>query len=545
MDTDFEVKKIYFKEGENNIECVEQQHESNIQKNKCVDKLVLALNSLLKENEFTFIDEKDIVTVILHFLEIFCINDLDDKPFDKITEIIDIIQECTDRLVSDYKEEVLLDMRNVCNIFGILGNLETKTSTFSIIWSDSYSIPIYLSSDENVYPDINDNNLTSILNQIKQLMFVIKSTPEITYYDYIKERCSGMNTPNGRIDLSNLKNVSSATISFAKDVHDLELQYSSYIYTGFGQEGGKQRRLEVQKDDVSYSDEDLGVTKLICKDDQLSTNNNQEDDCEDEFDSKNRQTGSSKYKYLTVLGKTVQTVSQAYWKIYNILSSAVYMTGEYKKMHIKVCRILDIFNKSVINSIKTEVPTHDNNILKKTIIMSLDLSFFQFSKHLLIDQLKSDRLDQFSIERILINIASYFIEHSNLNKQYINIHEQNEDNGLRITIIFFLSIFGHLLSCLKEFEIPIAYINSISIPMIVGMTMRKNIKCPNESVRTALIENIISNTSNYGKSLFTRSSTYHNENNIQSRRDVITNSYGNVFQISIDDTIKNKLVCTC
>lgn len=301
-----------------------------------------------------------------------------------------------------------------------------------------------------------------------------------------------------------------------------------YISTGYGPKG------DLLCDDTEMS-------KLIKLD---------EDECDDENDKSKYTNKSSTYKSLKLLGESIRSTAEAYWKIYNILSTALYKLGEYKKLHIKICRILEIFDRSIINSVNIDSTLRCANILRRTIVMSTDIAFFQFARNLLIDQLKSDKFDQFSIERILISISTYFIEHSNPSKPYINIHELATEMGiddLRVTIMFFIYILGNLLCSLDKFEIPLSLSNSISIPLIVGMTMRSQIKCPTESSRMAIVENIITNSSHYDQLLFTRTSVYENApgmaGGVQIRKDKFVDQSGNSFIVRVDESLKNVIEC--
>ena len=130
--------------------------------------------------------------------------------------------------------------------------------------------------------------------------------------------------------------------------------------------------------------------------------------------------------------------------------------------------------------------------------------FFKFAHNYFIEQLKIDTLDQFSIERIIYNIANYYIEHSNKDKQYININNQHDTN--KINLHLFIYIFIQLLNNSSSFYIDLKFIQTINIALLVCMTNRKTIICPNDTIKNFIIDKIIETTTYNVQILFTKES---------------------------------------
>lgn len=482
------------------LEC--QSESSNIvsSHSECINKLINKLNGILKTHNGAniFLDDSDIEAILKHFLSVFCIDDISLESIKDIDKNINEIREYINEFLSKCKNELYINVKSVCEIFGIIGNANTNfgNRTGSLIWASTHEPPVYLTIDNSsnsIYPKITGTTLVSILNDIKQHVISIKTLPEIMYFGHISDKCNGLTVPNGQLDLnyiSNLQNVNDDLKKFVASIAKFELDYPMFSKSGFG---------------------------LKCPE-----NNEEDDECRDNLPSNN----TYNYKYLSMMAPVIQTAADAYWKLYAIIKNALYEFSEYSKMHKKICKVLELFNKSILQSINVD-NTGSPNLLKNVIIMSIDLKLFEFSKNYFVDQLEVDRMDQFCIERVLMNIANYYIENSMINKQYFNIHEQDQD--VRVTILLFTSLLGYILSERKSFIVPLNILGSISLPLIVGMTMRTQITCPSQEICNSLATSIVEITTHYDQVLF----KYANNK--------IIDKFGKIIELKIDSSLRHIL----
>ena len=491
------------------LEC--QSESSNIvsSQSECINKLISKLNSILKSHKDSniFLEDSDIAAILKHFLSIFCIDDIDLESIKDIDRNINEIREYINEFLSKCKDELYINMKSVCEIFGIIGNVGTNfgNRTGSLIWASTYEPPVYLTIDNSsssIYPKITGTTLVSILNDIKQHVISIKTLPEIMYFGNISDKCNGLSVPNGKLDLnyiSCLQNVNDNLKNFVNSVVKFELDYPMYSRSGLG---------------------------LKCPEKNSEEEN---DECANSLPS----TNNYNFKYLSMMAPVIQTAADAYWKLYMIITNALYEFSEYSRMHKKICKVLELFNKSIIQSINVD-RAGSPNLLKNVIIMSIDVKLFEFAKNYFVDQLEVDRMDQFCIERVLMNIANYYIENSLPNKPYFNIHEQDQD--VRVTILLFTSLLGYILSERKSFTVPLNILGSISLPLIVGMTMRTRITCPSQDICNSLATTIIETTTHYDQVLFK-----HVSSKQQSGSDKIIDKFGRTIELKADNSLKNIL----
>lgn len=498
-----------------NIEC--QSESSNIisSQSECINKLISKLNSILKSHNGTniFLDDSDIASILKHFLSIFCIDDIDLESIKDIDRNINEINDYINAFLSKCKDELYINMKSVCAIFGIIGNASTNFGNRmgSLIWASTYEPPVYLTVDNSlhsIYPKISGTTLVSILDDIKQHVISIKTLPEIMYFGNISDKCNGLVVPNGKLDLKNvstLQNIPENLKNLVSHVLKFEYDYPMYSRSGLGLKCGEMSSKIMEESKSEDSDE--------CTDNLPSTN---------KYD----------YKYLSIMAPVIQTTADAYWKLYMIITNALYEILEYSRMHKKICKILELFNKSIIQSINVDT-TGLPNLLKNVIIMSIDLKLFEFAKNYFVDQLEVDRMDQFCIERVLMNIANYYIENSVQNKPYFNIHEQDQD--VRVTILLFTSLIGYILSERKSFTIPLYMLGSVSLPLIAGMTMRTRITCPSQDICNLLATNIVETTTHYDQVLFKYVSRQMTGN------DKLVDKFGNTIELNVNSSLNNIL----
>lgn len=510
------------------IECMQETTTIQDQKMECIDQVISLLSNLLSSNTaFEFINKNDVLEVVSHFLRLFCIDDLNNFSLDEIHNQVDLLRKYLNHIVSECKDELLIDMRSVCSIFGIVGNVETNfgNSSGTLVWSSQYEMPVYLLVDKTRFPQINGTTLSQILNEIKNTVIKFRTIPEVMYYDYVNEKCNGLKFPTGLVDFSNPKNINEQTRSLINEVLLLEHQYPMFK-SGQGPRPASHHSASVECSDNVYNNLSSTNTDDDCdKDSQDLATNHRHDNY----------AASKNHGFITLMGTAIHTAAEAYWKIFNIISDAMHTLTEYRKIHVKLCRILDLFNKSIIQTFNIDTSSSISNMLKKIIVMHIDLNLFEFARDLFVNQLKTDKLDHFSMERILLNISIYYINNSNPDKLYINVHEQQEQD-IRITLMLFVYIFTHILSELGSFNIPVKFLDSISIPLIVGMSSRRRIVCHSTEIKDLIASNIVKYTSYNNQVLF---EVFNGSRNNITK---INDTFGNSFCIEVVPTSSAKCI---
>lgn len=463
--------KIVFGDINGKVTCETNVLTKTIENTKeykdCFEKLIIAFQDLMDNKDITFFNSKNIEDIAKQFLSIFNINDIKNFNTNDINNKIDLIKTYIKSIYNLYHDELLFNMNIVCNIFSIIGNsnisIGNKLSTLT--WSNKYDIPIYLLyTSKSIFPEINGDNLIEIINKFKKSTFIIDSLPKVIQNNYIiKNKCHQI-TDTVLLTPDELNTSNQNLLNIIRDVKSLESLYKLQ-FTGFGKNPSKD---------------------CFIKDD---------DECKPDIDT------SFKNHYENILdnfGNIIRAARDGYYIFHDIILDFIYKINYYKKIRNKINYILNIFNKVVSPNFENQ-----SNILlsKNIIILNIDLLLFKFAYNFFIEQIKVDKFDQFSIHRILSNIANYYIEHSQPNKPYIIIHDQESD--VRINLLLFVYMFINILADTPSFYISNKYIKTINIALIVGMTNRKTVICPNEDIKRYIINKIIESTSYHDQILFT------------------------------------------
>lgn len=450
--------------------CDISSYSKTVEYDQCVIELIKILKSFLNQ-DFVFYKTTDIENIALQFLKIFNIDDVNNFTPNIINEKVKLVQSYIDKLYEGYHNELLFNMNIMCDIFKIIS---ISDSMVDIKWDQSFCNPIYLYYNKQIFPSINNEKLQSIVNMLTNNKLYFNSVPKVYFNNYLdSNKCYEFTRPT-ILGLDDLE-VPDHLKEFIKTIKNINI-FSFH-------QGGQQY-----------------VNLLEC---------NQTDECDDNLNI----NINHKPNILDKIAIITNSSTNGYFKIYKIILDLINRTNYYKSIKDKIEYIVHLFNTVVFDSFNSEIDYLFQNI----IVVNIDLLFFKFAHNYFIEQLKIDTLDQFSIERIIYNIANYYIEHSNKDKPYININNQHDTN--KINLHLFIYIFIQLLNNASSFYIDLIFLQSINIAMIVCMTNRKTIICPNETIKNFIIDRIIETTTYNVQILFTKESN----NTIKSINGTIIN----------------------
>lgn len=421
--------------------------------NECVDRLVCSLNSLLskKDDFFKFTDSNDIEEALNLFVNIFSIN-INDYDYNTIKDDIDKIKQNIKDLVDVYRKEFNFNAKLICDMFDMMGNTQMKLQTRLplIIWANKIVKPNYIITDMNVklFNDDNQVSLKDLLGRIKNLSFHYNKIQKISDSSFFQHCNIITSTTIGTNDI-----VPSST--FAKQLQDsvktFEQLYPHVInQRGFGLE--------------------------VC---------DKKDECT--IDLPQHQIDQKVLDMIQKFGSVVQESRVLLFDYLESIISMIHSIKQYKRIGEKINKILELFKKVIVQT------TNNNlSIFKNIMILNIDRNLFKFANHFFIQQLKIDMYTSISIEKVLTNIANYYINNSA--NEYINIQEQDEK--VIINLLLFIYMFTNILAETTSFFIPTTMINMLNIAIPVCMTNRNVVVCKDENIKNKLISNI-EETSNH------------------------------------------------
>lgn len=436
--------------------CNVSSYTKTVEYDQCVIELIKILKSFLKE-DLEFYKPTDIENLAIQFLKVFNVDDVNNFTPDIINDKIKLLQSYIDKLYEGYHNELLFNMNIMCDIFKIIN---ISDSMIDIKWEESFCNPIYLYYNKQIFPPINNEKLQSIVSMLTNNKLYFNSIPKVYYNNYFdSNKCYDFTRPT-ILGLDDLE-IPDHLNEFIKTIKNINI--------------------------FSFHQGDQYANILDC---------NKKDECGDNLTINQ----IHKPNILDNLAIIINSSANGYFKIYKIILDLINKTNYYKSIKDKIFYIVHLFNTVVFDSFNSEIDYLFQNI----IVVNIDLLFFKFAHNYFIEQLKIDTLDQFSIERIIYNIANYYIEHSNKDKQYININNQHDTN--KINLHLFIYIFIQLLNNSSSFYIDLKFIQTINIALLVCMTNRKTIICPNDTIKNFIIDKIIETTTYNVQILFTKES---------------------------------------
>lgn len=439
--------------------CDISSYTKTVEYDQCIIELIKILKSFLNE-DFEFYKTSDIENIAIQFLKIFNIDDVNNFTPDIINDKIKLVQSYIDKLYEGYRNELLFNMNIMCDIFKIIS---ISDSMIDIKWDEFYCNPIYLYYNKQIFPSINNEKLQSIVNMLTNNKLYFNSIPKVYFNNYLdSNKCYDFTRPT-ILGLDDLE-IPDHLKEFIKTIKNINI-FSFH-------HGGQNEQY---------------VNLLNC---------NQSDDCDDNLNINT----IHKPSILDNLPIITNSSNNGYFKIYKIILDLINKTNYYKTIKDKIFYIIHLFNTVVFDSFNSDIDYLFQNI----IVANIDLLFFKFANNFFIEQLKIDTLDQFSIERIIYNIANYYIEHSIKDRPYININSQHDTN--KINLHLFICIFIQILNNTSSFYIDLKFLNTINIALLTCMTNRKTINCPNETIKNFIIDKIIETTTYNIQVLFTKES---------------------------------------
>jgi hypothetical protein len=485
----------------NEIECKLNVVEQSNKYNECLDKIIGVFNKTLNNDYFKFINEDDIEVIITKFLNIFNIEQYEKYDYNTLQQCLHDIDTYTKELIQLYKDEFEFNVHTVCDIFDIMGNtrVDLQNKLQVINWKNKYENPIYILFDDKkkIVLDFNGNNLSTIMSKLKNMIFTVNNVPPLSEFNCLQNSLSScMQT----IKTDLFKSTSPDIINIQNSLLNLEKQYpfleinDDIIYNNFGQ-GCEQENL---------INKQYKLPKTLISD--------------------------KLYKMISNIGVVIQQTKDLMYEFINILLNLLHKIAEYKRIREKMHNILNLFEQVIVCT--TNVSLNKNIILQKIIVLVVDRMFFKFGYNFFIQQLKVDTYNKLSIERILTNIANFYYESSVISDEYLILSEQ--EDKVKINILLFIYMFIIKLSEIKSFYIPFDnksnYLNTVNLALIVCMTMRDTIICPNDDIQKLIINKIIDTTKYYDTNIFT----------VQNNK--IIDIYGKVIVFQVNNLLTDKII---
>lgn len=488
------------------LECTTktEENDKDIQ-DDCAYKLIAMLNAFLKMDTPPFYDDGTLIDIIRKFLQIFSISDLNDKTIEDLNDRIVILQQYLDEILAIQKGNIYVDIKNVYTIFDKCG---TECSKLSIInWSSVPEMPVcFVPSSISIEPE-EEKSVRKLIDIFEHTAFKIRKIPDVCNNHITLIKCDGMKSSFFN-DFSSISKVNKEIVNMMHDVDKLTKMLPFFSSTGYGED--------------TFSCDDI--------------KNNDNDECIDEFamSSKNYK----RHYALTMYPAILETIASCYGKIVSMLLTAMYELDKYAELHDKVCKINKLYSDVVFRRKNKELPR--SRLLSSVVIMTIDYTFLLFVRDLFSNQMEINELDFFTIERVLLNITNYYIDHHiNYKRDEIYLNIQYQDDNIKMSLMLLVTLVCEILCDISKFTVPVSFLYSVCMPVVIGMTNRTHVTCANEQIANTLVSNLLEYTS-YGQvNMFTSKyvSVDNSKNNIK-----VTDMYGNTFTVFVDSNIEPSII---
>jgi hypothetical protein len=432
-------------------------------------------------------------------------NILDNSELQDDTKIQSLVNDVLlylKKIEGKYFETLEIYVNIVESIFQIVD----RRLIGSVIWASKYRDPIYivLENATTLYTDAAKKNLIAMLSEITNSTYSIRKIAGIQSYNPLFDKCNHLMVPNGLLSDDVLQKMLSPEIF--KEFKKLREAYPALSHP-----------IQIQ---VRGGSDPNSLTKV--SDPAVRRLCNPVDECNNEIPVVN-QLENNYSMYLNLVKFSYSALETTI----SAIGDTIKLITRINEILEKISRIIKIFSRANIQSYDTSKGVSCSVLYEKTIINCIDITFLQILSHILIEQMQVDKYDQFSIDRIMLNVVNDYLTMSQINKPYIYIPEQIQDT--RTNIILLLSIFNCILSNLDKFYIPSSMLNTISLPYLFGMTNRRRVTFPDESLMNQCVNYVINITAHYKQYIF----KFNNSTGI------LRPLYGSDILIEIDKSTDN------
>jgi len=521
-------KRSYYTCAFNDDQCKIETKISKIEDSykylDCFKKIIEEINDTLCPKDF-FDTKDDLIKILKHFLLIFNIHEYSRNNIDYINKKVNSINNNLDNLINLYEKEFDLNSSIVCKIFNTIGSNNDYLENIipSMNWKNDHNNIIYLLFDGKLRFNTNfsDDMIINNVKKLKNFIINVDKIPELKVNNDINvicTKCIEVDLDKDGVLVANDTTVKKIQESYTKLMKefpylrgyiDIDTQVQNQMYFGRGCNFSKPKKPE-SFDECQRVNIQLSLDEL-----------------------EKKLTNKESLEMIKNLGTAIPNSIKILHLLIKKILNTINKISSYKRIREKMHKIINLFQNVI--KITTNANKNENELLQKIVVLVIDVDFLNFGHNYFIDQLKIDRSDPLSIERILVNMASYYYKNAIIStNKYLTISEQ--EDIVKVNILFYIYMFLIKLSESTTFYVQLKYLNTINLLLIFCCTKRKHIYFPDNNIRDQTIKQLLHFSTFYSIQII----TFKEKNN----NVIMNNIYGEQTMIHIKKELQDKIELT-